>query len=293
MTTVPRFESVETAVSAVFGSAVVSRRSLGGGFSSNSRIDLEDGTALFVKENPPEPKGLFEEEAAGLLALTTDGTGPAVPRPHALGAGPRGQFLIIDYLYSGSPGRGFFEEFGRSLARLHQTNTNERFGFCMDNHIGGTVQENAWMDVWHEFFAERRLRFQVRLARRSGRADKSLEDDVEAICRRLPELLPRPERASILHGDLWGGNYMVGTDGCAVIFDPAAYYGHPEADIAMTTLFGGFQPGFYKAYTDELGLDAGLRDRFDLYNLYHVLNHLNLFGGSYGAQARRIARRYA
>lgn len=290
---VPRFDSVDAAIEAVFASPIASRRSLGGGFSSNSRVDLQDGTALFVKENPPEPKGLFEEEAAGLLALSSNGIGPGVPRPYALGSGPRGQFLVIDYLESGSPGRGFFEEFGRSLARLHKTNTNDRFGFSMDNHIGGTVQENGWMDDWYEFFAERRLRFQVRLARSRGLADDSLEKDVDAICRRLPEILPRPDRASILHGDLWGGNYMVGANGKAVIFDPAAYYGHPEADIAMTTLFGGFQGGFYKAYAEEMGLERGWRDRLDLYNLYHVLNHLNLFGGSYGAQARRIARRYA
>ncbi len=151
------------------------------------------------------------------------------------------------------------------------------------------------MNDWHAFFGERRLGFQIELARRGGRADAALERGVHRVIDRLDELIPDLDDggASVLHGDLWGGNYLVSSDGEPVLIDPAVYYGHREADLAMTELFGGFQAPFYRAYKSEWPLVPGYEARRDVYNLYHLLNHLNLFGSSYAGSCAAIVRRFA
>ncbi len=221
-----------------------------------------------------------------------EGRGVRVPMPLSVHDDAGGQFILLEHIEEGRRRPDFWEGFGRALALLHRNVTAKRYGFAADNYIGASPQVNRWEEDWLLFFGEHRLRFQAELAFRSGRADSALLSGVEAIVRRLPSLLARPDRASLLHGDLWGGNFMVGADGGVVLIDPAVYFGHREADLAMTELFGGFGAPFYAAYDEVWPLDLGYPERRDLYNLYHLLNHLNLFGGSYAASVRSIVARY-
>ncbi|TVR73981.1 MAG: fructosamine kinase family protein [Spirochaetaceae bacterium] len=277
------------------GVVVRSEERSGGGSINDTRIlNLSDGTRLFMKCNSTSHAGLFEEEARGLMALAR-AEGPRVPRVEALFTEGSRQFLLMEYIEKGRTGGDFFSRFGRAMARLHRTNRNDRCGFERDNHIGSTPQRNTWNADWHVFFGEQRLLYQAELARRQGLADDDLERRTRTLAAKLPDLLPGPDgdRASLLHGDLWGGNYMVDGEGEPVLIDPATYYGHREADLAMTELFGGFSPAFYRAYDQEWTLEPGYADRRDIYNLYHLLNHLNLFGGGYLGSCRAILRRFS
>ncbi len=301
------------------------RSPVGGGcINRTSLLSLSDGSRLFLKESAAAHPGFFSAEVQGLAALaghplpersqassasarqpfdplrstaeweapSRSGEGVRVPMPLYLQDDPGAQFLLLEQIREGRRRRDFWEGFGRSLALLHRNLTSARYGFSRDNYLGATPQANRWESDWLLFFGEHRLRFQAELAVRRGRADSALLTGIEAVVRRLPELLPHPERASLLHGDLWGGNFMVGADGGAVLIDPAVYYGHREADLAMTELFGGFAASFYAAYSELWPLEPGYEERRELYNLYHLLNHLNLFGGSYAASVRSIVARY-
>lgn len=289
-------ENEHDAIAARFGPGVdiSDRRSVGGGsINETSVVELSNGTTLFLKRNSATHRRLFEEEARGLRALTVDG-GPRVPQPIALVLGSREQVLLMEYIDQGRRGSGYAAEFGRRLAHLHRTVRSTACGFDRDNHIGSTPQKNAWDDDWHRFFGALRLGYQVKLARDRGRADSEFVRSVERLVTKLPELLPKPDegRPSLLHGDLWGGNAIVGPEGEPVLIDPAVYFGHREADLAMTELFGGFSREFYAGYRQEWPLEPGYEDRRDIYNLYHLLNHLNLFGGGYAGSCRSILRRY-
>ena len=178
---------------------------------------------------------------------------------------------------------------GQRLAGLHRSSA-ERFGWHRDNTIGATPQSNRWTASWIEFWRTQRLGFQLELAARNGYGG-SLQRRGEQLLAQLDALLAHDPAPSLLHGDLWGGNAAATPAGEPVLFDPACYYGDREADLAMTELFGGFAPAFYSAYRDTWQVDAGYAVRRDLYNLYHVLNHLNLFGGGYRAQAEGMIER--
>ncbi len=272
---------------------IVERRPIGGGcISQTERIRVKSGRELFLKQHGgAEGASMLAAEAAGLQALAS-GTGPRVPAVENVWTEGRTTYLLMEFIESGSRSGNFFHDFGVKLARLHRERSETRFGFHMDNYIGSTPQRNTWSDTWIQFFGEQRLGYQIRLARTQRLADKRMVDDVERIISRLESLLVEPEQASILHGDLWGGNYLVDETGAAVIIDPAVYFGHREADLAMTELFGGFSPDFYRAYEEEWPLQPGYRERSDLYNLYHMLNHLNIFGGGYAGAVSRICRKY-
>lgn len=277
------------------GVGVRSERTVGGGSINETRhLTLTDGRSLFLKVNSRAHKDLFAEEARGLLSLRK-AQGPRVPTPLGLFESGETQHLMLEWIATGRPAGDFWKRFGRAMAELHRSNRSARCGFSHDNHIGATEQPNGWIVGWHEFFGERRLLFQVELARKHGRADAAMEQGVRAIIKKLPDLVPDLDEggASILHGDLWGGNYMVSERNEPVLIDPAVYYGHREADLAMTELFGGFSPEFYRAYQAEWPLVPGYEQRRDVYNLYHLLNHLNLFGGSYAGSCRAIIRRFA
>ena len=166
------------------------------------------------------------------------------------------------------------------------------YGFPIDNYIGSTPQINTPKDSWVDFFRECRLHPQVRMAYDAGYLERSAMRQADSIMERLETLLPEPDHPSLLHGDLWGGNYMTGPDGKAWLIDPATYVGHREADLAMTELFGGFAPAFYSAYRSIAHVDAGYDERRDLYNLYHLLNHVNLFGYSYVGSVLHILNRF-
>ena len=191
---------------------------------------------------------------------------------------------VVKDLSSADRAQYFWDMFGQSFAAMHMADTSAfvsggRYGFDTDNYIGATVQINSPRDSWIDFFRDCRLHPQFKMT------ERYFDDaDVKKILRlldRLPELLIEPDHPSLLHGDLWSGNYIVGNDGKAWLIDPAVYVGHSEADLAMTELFGRFPAGFYNAYYTVNPIDPGYKDRRDLYNLYHLINHLNLFGGTY------------
>lgn len=212
--------------------------------------------------------------------------------PHALGRGVEGSesFLLLEFIES-APMRGnYWEDFGRSLARFHLAGRGAQFGFFEDNYIGSTLQKNDGKESWVDFFRENRLDYQARLA--SNYMGGSLARAMISFLDRLENYLPEPEYPSLIHGDLWSGNVLCGPDGKAWIIDPAAYYGHGEADLAMTELFGKYPEAFYSSYSNENPIDPEYEDRKDIYNLYHLLNHLNMFGSSYLGSVRTILNRF-
>jgi len=289
-------EPLETVIHRVSGNGVAvrsSRRIGGGSINEASRLTLTDGTELFLKRNASRHEGLFREEARGLRALRRAGR-PRVPEPVAIGEDGGTQFLLLEYVATGRRGPDFPTALGEQLAALHRTVRSDRCGFDEDNHIGSTPQLNGWDPDWYRFFGEMRLVPQMERARAAGYADTAMERRLHRLVSRLPGLLPPldPGGASLLHGDLWGGNVIAGPEGEPVLIDPAVYFGHREADLAMTELFGGFGSAFFRRYREVWPLEPGYDDRRDLYNLYHLLNHLNLFGTGYLGSCSAILRRY-
>ena len=291
--------SLDSALQDLFGPGIQleSRKAVAGGdINAAFLITLSNGEKRFLKENRSSLVGMFAAEASGLDALAevaSRSAAPPVPRPLAWGLDGNRSFLLMETVATGRGGDG--EAFGRALAALHREGRSDNCGFSGDNWIGSTPQPNPEIPSWHEFFAEYRLMHQWQLARRQGYGNDSAEKEMESLCRRLPDLIPPPDgnRPSLLHGDLWGGNWMSGADGRAWLIDPAVYYGHREADLAMTRLFGGFPAGFHRSYNEEWPLESGFDQRVDLYNLYHLLNHLNLFGSSYWGGVSHTLSRYS
>ncbi|MCA9434730.1 MAG: fructosamine kinase family protein [Candidatus Omnitrophica bacterium] len=270
-------------------------RSGGGCINDAQRIVLEDGRDFFLKSNPRPLPGMFPREAEALEKMAEVN---AIRVPHPVGAGgeERGEtpFILMEYIPTGSAKSGFHESFGRQFAQFHIQSKSDRFGFDHDNYLGSTPQPNGWEDDWVEFWRKHRLGFQLDLARRNGLSDPTMDRLGEKLMDRLPELIAEPaEPSCLLHGDLWGGNYLSDDKGEPVLIDPAAYYGRREADLAMTMLFGGFNSTFYSAYEEVWPLEDGSRDRLEIYKLHHLLNHLNLFGGGYYSGCVSILRRYA
>lgn len=265
-----------------------SQRTHGGCINESFRWESASGP-IFVKLAAASQLPMFEAEAEGLRELAS-ADAVRVPRPLGAGATPRHAWLALEWIDFGAGTGATQSMLGRQLARLHGK-VGDRFGWKRDNTIGSTPQVNAWSADWVTFFRERRLRYQLDLARRNGHGGR-LQDRGAELLDRLPELFathsPMP---SLLHGDLWGGNAGADSSGTPVIFDPAVYYGDREADVAMTRLFGGFSARFYEAYEAEWPLPEGAAERVALYNLYHILNHLNLFGTGYLSQAQGLVER--
>lgn len=271
------------------GSPIVNRAPAGGGCINHAeRLRLKDGRALFLKTNRAAPAGMFAAEAAGLAALAA---ARAMRVPSVIAAGDEPEpFILMEHIAGTPRRRDFWERFGRALALQHAA-TAERFGFAGDNYIGATPQPNGWRETWVDFFRDQRLLFQRDLARERGLLPAALDRDVSAIADRLDRLLPGAIQPALLHGDLWGGNVLVDESGFPAVVDPAAYYGDGEADLAMTGLFGGFPAAFSDAYGEARRLSADFARRRDIYNLYHLLNHVNLFGEGYLGECRAAAGR--
>ena len=244
---------------------------------------------FFVKRLPLGQRWRLEAEADGLARLAK-AAAIRVPRFHGIGANDTEAWIELERLDLHPADAASDAHMGRALARLHAA-TGRGFGLERDNAIGATPQPNAPSEDWVAFWRGRRLAFQLELAAKNGYGGR-LQDRGRRLLEELPAFFvgyrPQP---SLLHGDLWGGNRAMLADGTPVVYDPAVYYGDREADIAMTRLFGGFGPRFYAAYDEAWPPDAGRTARQDLYNLYHVLNHLNLFGGGYRAQAESMIER--
>ncbi|MEQ1527718.1 MAG: fructosamine kinase family protein [Methylococcales bacterium] len=252
----------------------------------NSAFCLQGSQArYFVKLNQADLLAMFEAELAGLQNLARTGT-LRVPTPVVCGQTAEQAFLVLEYIEFGSATKASQRLLGRQLAQLHQQ-PQDFFGWHRDNTIGSTKQINSKNSDWLAFWREQRLGFQLRLAAKNGYGGK-LQTLGERLAQELDGLFDQQPRSSLLHGDLWGGNSAVDQQGRPVIFDPACYFGDREADLAMTELFGGFSADFYAAYNEFYALPPGYNIRKTLYNLYHILNHLNLFGGGYLRQAENM-----
>lgn len=273
-------EQVSSALGAPFRPG--SPRPVGGGCINRAAVLTDGAERVFVKLNRADLLPMFEAEAAGLAEIAATGTIRA-PRPYCTGVAGADAFIAMEHVDLGGAGRGDVAAAGRQLALMHRC-VSDHFGWYRDNTIGATPQPNAQSDDWVAFWRDQRLGFQLGLA--GGAGGGRLARSGERLLARLPALIGHRPSPSLLHGDLWGGNIGYTGNGAPVIFDPAVYYGDREADLAMTELFGGFGPRFRAAYDEVWPVDPGYGVRRTLYNLYHVLNHFNLFGGGYLTQAQ-------
>ena len=250
----------------------------GGDIHQAARAELPDGP-VFIKFNQRPTPGMFQAEAEGLRALREAAVGVQVPEVRGLGEG----WLALEWI---EQGRGGGAALGAGLAGIHR-HTSPHFGWTGDNWIGSLPQPNGWTESLPAFFATHRI-----LAQAGGSGVPSrLRAALERLCSRLPSLLP-DEPPALLHGDLWGGNWMADHSGTPCVYDPAVHFGCREAELAFTRLFGGFPPAFYDAYTEAWPLQPGFEERVDLWNVYPLLVHANLFGGGYASSVERIVRRY-
>lgn len=262
--------------------------SIGGGcINSAYRLDTPAGQ-FFVKVNRPDLSDMFAAEALGLQEMAAI-EAVRVPTVICHGRTASDSFLVLEYIPLGGLRGQAAGLLGEQLAKLHAAG-QPYFGWSMDNTIGSTPQPNDRQNDWVSFWQEQRLAHQYNLAARHGFAGQ-LQKNGEKLIEQVPAFFsdhqPQP---SLLHGDLWGGNAAADDNGQPVIFDPACYYGDAEADLAMTELFGGFGGDFFAAYRNVRPIDSGYRVRKTLYNLYHILNHLNLFGGGYLGQAESMTQ---
>ncbi|MCH5210198.1 MAG: fructosamine kinase family protein [Oscillospiraceae bacterium] len=295
MTDIQQFSSLNDALRNMFGAEVkASNRVSGGDINDAYELILTTGERGFMKSNMRSDASFFVAEAEGLAAIARTN---AIGTPRVLGYGTDSgkAFLLLQFVTGKSRVSGYWENFGRQLAKMHMAETKEYvtggvYGFNSDNYIGHSRQINTPHNDWIGFFRDCRLDVQFHMAEKYF--DPAERKQINRLLERLDTLLIEPEHPSLLHGDLWSGNFMTGDDGKAWLIDPAVYVGHAEADIAMTELFGGFSETFYAAYREVAPMQAGYADRRDLYNLYQLLNHLNMFGGSYLSSVRRIIRRY-
>jgi protein-ribulosamine 3-kinase len=260
---------------------------VGGGCINETHIVHMDGQHWFVKLNRVDKLDMFEAEMDGLSILNS-AHAFRVPEPLICGSTETHSYLIMEAITAGSSAKAM-RLAGEQLAALHHL-TQPRFGHQRDNYIGTTVQINTVENDWLSFWREHRLGYQLTLAQENGIGGDTMAL-ADQLIDALPHFLNHSPKASLLHGDLWGGNMMVDNHGMPVIYDPAIYYGDRETDLAMTHLFNGFNADFYHAYQANYPLSEGHEVRHTLYNLYHILNHFNLFGGGYGQQAHSMMQR--
>jgi len=286
--------SLKASLEKKFGQKIMKASAVGGGCISEARqIELEDGRSFFLKYSDSFTP-MFEKEAHGLEEISK---AQSIRVPKILEIGE--SYLLLEFLEGAKKSPDFWEVFGKQFAEMHKFHSDS-YGFREDNYIGLTPQKNTpsllykgGSSSWCDFYFENRLLYQLKLAEKKGYATSELTGLFAKLEKKLPSLLEgSEERPSLLHGDLWSGNYLVGPEGQPYLIDPAVYYGHREADLAMTKLFGGFAEEFYKSYQRTWPLVEGWEYREGLYKLYHVMNHLNLFGRSYYGQAIDLLRSY-
>lgn len=269
---------------------ILSSASLGGGCINHAlRINTTAGD-FFAKWNRAGAfPGMFAAETKGLELLRNT---KVIPIPCVIASGEAGNhaWLVLELVNAGKTAKNFWEEFGKSVARLHK-NTAPQFGLDHDNYIGSLPQSNDRKLTWTDFFIHQRLEPQLKMAVDSGAAPSGLIQAFEKFFLQFPERVP-VELPALLHGDLWKGNYMISPEGKACLIDPAIYYGHREMDLAMTRLFGGFEEAFYVGYQDAFPLQPGFEKRTDIHNLYPLMVHVNLFGGSYLRSVENILKQY-
>ncbi|MEM7160407.1 MAG: fructosamine kinase family protein [Myxococcota bacterium] len=274
---------VREALAVALGEELGPARSVSGGDINDAWAARCGGETVFVKTRPGAPGSTFRVEAMGLRWLAARGP-LRVPEVLAFSEDP--PFLALEMIEAGRRAPDFDDALGRGLAALHR-NAADQFGLDHDNFIARLPQDNTPTETWAEFYWERRLRPQVELAQRAGLVSSSMATDFERLAARLPERCGPVEPPAPLHGDLWSGNLIVDEAGTPVLIDPAAYAGHREVDLAMMQLFGGFGPRVFATYHEAYPLDSEWKQRVPLYQLYPLLVHVNLFGGSYVGGVQR------
>lgn len=260
-----------------------------GGCINKAAILESKSDTFFVKWNYSTCREMFEKEIDGLKVIRSTNQ---FKIPNILGIVDFQDetFLFLENIYSKKSKDSFWEDFGTKLAKLHKY-SNVKFGLNYDNYIGSLIQKNSFHDDWNTFFYENRLLYQIELAFSSNKFEKSILFHFENLYKRLSELIP-VESPSLLHGDLWGGNVLIDSDGNTCLIDPAIYYGHREMELAYTTLFDKNPSKFYSAYSNEFPLEKGFQQRIEIYNLYPLLVHVNLFGGGYIDSVKKIIKKY-
>lgn len=269
---------------------VNSFRFVSGGCINNTLMLDTSAGKFFLKFNQNDQYDMFEKEAHGLQLLRSTGL---LEVPEVLGFGKHEDkhFLLLELIDSGRRKPDFFEDFGKKLAEMHRNFTDSKFGLDTDNYIGRLPQSNQQTDNWIDFFINRRLEPQLQLAYYNRIVDAKYLQRFRKIYPKFEELLAS-EPASLLHGDLWSGNFMIGTNGTACLIDPAVYYGNREIEIAFTRMFGGFDEEFYRSYFNAYPLSKGYEQRFSIYNMYPYLVHVNLFGSSYLSGVNSVLKKY-
>ena len=292
------YDSIEKAIKGCFGedtSINSSRSVIGGDINTTQILSLSNGDEVFVKINTIKNKGFFDAEEEGLAAIAgTDTIG--TPKLYCKGTDEKKgiSFLMMEPV-KGVQNKDTWLIMGHEFADMHMAGTvgfveGGKYGFIHDNYIGATKQINTPKENWIDFFRECRLEPQIRMAQDAF--DRYTLKDMLKLMDGLDDILIEPDNPSLLHGDMWGGNHMIGSSGRAILIDPAVYVGHSEADMAFTELFGSMPRDFYRGYYEKIEKQPGYEDRKDLYNLYHLLNHYNLFGGSYLSSVIRTVRHY-
>jgi protein-ribulosamine 3-kinase len=288
-------EEINKLLQPIFGQNVKVKSSIpasSGCINQTFILQLSNGERIFLKHQPHPPSGFFVAEAKGLKLLEKASNGPRTPKSLALQNSVKPTFLILEYIEKASPKHGFSIQFSRSMAALHQ-NTQKNFGLDHDNFIGNTPQKNNQETNGVDFFRNQRLLYQQELARKTDKLPSSIDKKLSKLCDQLENFLDiSGEKPALLHGDLWSGNYFPDRDQVPCIFDPAVYFGLRESDLAMTELFGRLPQSFYDSYHEVFPLNPGYEERKDIYNLYHLLNHLNLFGCSYLNSVDQVVSRY-
>lgn len=281
---------IETHLSTILGNDLQNVRSVSGG-SINRAYKITAGSSdYFLKINPSAPPDFFTREAEGLSELKKGGTDLIVPEVIAVEEPSEDHpgFLLMEFIPSSHSGDSF--SFGAELAKLHQTKRNH-FGFQTDNYIGSLPQKNSDYDTWISFFSDCRIEPLLKMAIDSGKLQSGIFSNWERLLSTLPDIIPGCS-PSLLHGDLWGGNYLFDDTGSAVLIDPAVYYGHPEMDLAFSKMFGGFSDVFYRGYESVAPLEPGFEERVPIHNMYPLLVHVNLFGGHYTSQFHTFLRKF-
>jgi fructosamine-3-kinase len=262
----------------------------GGNFNLAVRVQLKNTDEYFIKWNQGDHEGLFDSEAKNLNLIGKTST---ISVPSVIGAGTmeEKEYLMMECIPSGEKAANYWEDFGEKLARLHKNTSEKGHGLDYTNFIGASPQINDWNQNGIAFFIEHRLRSQLARAIYDRKIDAALEAKFETLFEKLPSLLPT-EKSALLHGDLWSGNVMTNPQGLVTLVDPACYFGFREAELAFTTMFGGFEEGFYEAYHANFPIEKGFHERIPLYNLYPLLVHVNLFGEGYLPAVKKIVDSY-